>query len=131
MESKYLIDTDVIIKYLNETLSVPAISFINNIIDNECDISFINKIELLVWKTNNNTDLQILREFIEGITVHYVNHEIIEKTILIRKTTNIKIPDAVIAATALVYGFTLLSANDKDFLKVKKLGLKYINPEKK
>ena len=68
-----------------------------------------------MWEINNNADLQVLRGFIESITVHYINHKIIKKTILIRKTTNIKIPDAVIAATALVYDFTLLSANDKDF----------------
>jgi predicted nucleic acid-binding protein len=57
-----------------------------------------------------------------------VNQDIIQKTIEIRKKFRLKLPDAVIAATALVYDYTLISDNDKDFVKVS--GLKYINPMK-
>jgi predicted nucleic acid-binding protein len=37
-----------------------------------------------------------------------------------------KLPDAVVAATAIVYNFTLLSRNDKDFSNVQEL--QYFNP---
>jgi len=36
---------------------------------------------------------------------------------------------AVIAATAMTFNFVLLSDNDKYFLKVEPLGLKYLNPK--
>jgi predicted nucleic acid-binding protein len=35
-------------------------------------------------------------------------------------------PDAIIAATAIVLDYTLLSRNDKDFIQISEL--KYVNP---
>jgi predicted nucleic acid-binding protein len=55
-----------------------------------------------------------------------INEDIIEKTIEIRKTYKTKLPDAIIAATALVYGMTLITRNTKDFDKIDRLEL--INP---
>jgi predicted nucleic acid-binding protein len=39
---------------------------------------------------------------------------------------NIKLPDAIIAATALVYELTIITRNTKDFEKIE--GLNVINP---
>ena len=50
------------------------------------------------------------------------------KTGEIRKKNKIKLPDAIIAATALVNDLTLLSRNTKDFIKIK--DLKLIDPHK-
>lgn len=44
-----------------------------------------------------------------------------------RKLHGLKLPDALIAATAIVYEFTLIADNDKDFLR--EPSLKYINPK--
>ena len=55
-----------------------------------------------------------------------INDEIIEKTIEIRKTYKTKLPDAIIAATAMVYGFTMISRNLKDFKNI--TGLEVVNP---
>ncbi|MEY4538677.1 MAG: hypothetical protein RLZZ306_434, partial [Bacteroidota bacterium] len=52
--------------------------------------------------------------------------EIVEKTIEIRRIYKIKLPDALIAATAIVFDLTLVSRNDKDFTQIPEL--KYINP---
>ncbi len=40
----------------------------------------------------------------------------------------IKTPDAIIAATALAYGYTIITNNEKDFKGI--TGLKIINPYK-
>ncbi|MBC8151558.1 MAG: PIN domain-containing protein [Bacteroidetes bacterium] len=53
---------------------------------------------------------------------------IIERTILIRREAKIKLPDAVIAATALVRGLTVVSRNEKDFSRI--AGLTYLNPHR-
>ena len=45
------------------------------------------------------------------------------KTADIRKTHKIKLPDAIIAATALVHDLTLLTRNVNDFNKIKELNL--------
>lgn len=129
MEQKYLIDTCVIVKYLNNLLSPDATSFMDSLVDDDSKVSFITQIELLVWNPPIPEDIIVREEFLKGSEIHYINDEIIKGAIQIRKTTNIKLPDAVIAATAIYKDYILLSTNDNDFIKVLPLGLKYLNPE--
>jgi predicted nucleic acid-binding protein len=56
----------------------------------------------------------------------YLTQEVVEVTIDVRKQRKLKIPNAVIAATTLVYDFTLLTRNTADFKSVK--GIKIVNP---
>ena len=51
---------------------------------------------------------------------------IIEKTIEIRKSYRIKLPDAIIAATAFVHNLTLLTRNISDYKNIEELSV--INP---
>ena len=129
MGQNYLIDTCAVIKYLNEILPPEAISFMDALVDNDSKVSFITKIELLVWNPPIAEDIKVREEFLVGSEIHYINDDIIKGAIQIRKLTNIKLPDAVIAATAMYYNYVLLSTNDNDFTKVVPMGLKYLNPE--
>lgn len=129
MEQKYLIDTCAVIKYLDGIFSPKALSFMDTIVDEDSKVSFITKIELLAWNPPIPGDIKIRGEFLDGSEIHLVNDEIIKLAIKIRKETNIKIPDALIASTAISCDFILLSDNDKDFMKVEPLGLKYLNPK--
>lgn len=129
MGQKYLIDTCVIVKYLDNLFTTKANLFMDNLIDEDCKVSFITKIELLVWNPHIPSDIAIREEFLGESEIHYINDGIILLAIQIRKSTNIKLPDAIIAATAIYNDYTLLSTNDNDFKKVVPLGLKYLNPE--
>ena len=129
MGQKYLIDTSAVIKYLDEIFPSNALSFMDALVDKDSHVSFITKIELLAWNPPIPEDIKIRIAFLSGSEIHYINDAIIEMAVKIRKETKIKLPDAVIAATALVYGFILLSDNDEDFKKVEPLGLKYMNPK--
>lgn len=129
MEPKYLIDTCAVIKYLNNLFSTEAISFMDKLVDDDSKVSFITKIELLVWKTSNPDDIKIRYDFLNGSEILYINEKIIDIAIKIRRDTNIKIPDAIIAATAISYDYILLSDNDQDFMKIESFGLKYLNPK--
>jgi predicted nucleic acid-binding protein len=128
MGTKYLIDTCVVIKYLNEQLTTGGLLFMDKLVDTDSIISFITKIELMVWKSATEKDILIREAFITGSEIKYMNDGIIEKTIEIRKNSNIKIPDAIIAGTSLYYNYTLISTNDNDFKKVIPFGLNYLNP---
>lgn len=75
-------------------------------------------------------EIHIREQFVEASDIVHVNEGIIDKAIYIRREANIKLPDALIAATAMHYEQTLISTNDRDFYKVMPLGLKYINPER-
>lgn len=59
----------------------------------------------------------MLQEFIASIQVMELNRSIKLKTAEIRKKHKVKIPDAIIAATAIAQGFTLLTRNVDDFKK--------------
>ena len=128
MAKRYLIDTSAVIKYLNNSLSSKGSVFIDKIIDQECLLSFITEVELQVWNPPAQEDMEVYTYFVNNSSIYYVDESIIKQTINIRKRYRIKIPDAFIAATALVYKLTLIADNDKDFLKIE--GLKYINPNK-
>jgi predicted nucleic acid-binding protein len=52
--------------------------------------------------------------------------DIVEKTIEVRRLYKLKLPDAIIAATALIYEFALISWNTKDFKNIPELEV--INP---
>lgn len=115
MEEKYIIDTSAVIKYLNEVFPESGISFLDKVLNNESVISFITEIELQVWDPSDPDDLQVYQSFVSQSIVIGVNQKIIEKTIQIRKLTKVKLPDALIAATAIINNFTLIADNDKDF----------------
>ncbi len=53
---------------------------------------------------------------------------VIDHCVSLCKGKKIKTPDAIFAATALGYGHTICTANEKDFANIK--GLRIINPMK-
>ncbi|MFD2573254.1 PIN domain-containing protein [Spirosoma soli] len=90
------------------------------------NLSVINRIELLGWIPKDPNFAIDLKLFVATSQEFGLTEDIIEQTILIRKGVKIKLPDAIIAATAIANGLTLLSDNDTDFLRVPRL--KYVNP---
>lgn len=126
MEERFLIDTSAIIKYLNGVLPAHGLTFLDNIAANELIISFVSEIELQSWDPVNPDDLNVYRQFISQCTIVGVDAAIIEETINIRRSFKLKLPDALIAATAIINDLVLVADNDKDFSRVSRL--KYFNP---
>lgn len=60
-------------------------------------------------------ELKSLADFIALTSIVFVDDAIADKTIELRKAYRIKLPDAIIAATALVYGLVLVTRNTDDF----------------
>jgi len=126
MEQRFLIDTSAVIKYLNGVLHDDGLLFMEGVVSGERIISFVSEIELQSWIPPNQSDLEIYQVFVSQSIIIGVDNNIIKETIRIRKNFKLKLPDALIAATAIVNDLTLLADNDKDFLRIKKL--KYFNP---
>ena len=127
MGTNYLIDTNVVIDYLANNFSHKQLLFLDSVIDNQPIISVINKIELLGFNTDKNI-LSNLVAVVSASWVYPLDEIVIHETIRIRKANKIKLPDAIIAATAIVTGAVLLTRNDSDFKNVK--GLSVSNPHK-
>jgi hypothetical protein len=127
MGIKYLWDTNTAIYYLQQQFPTNAEKFIDDLLKKEQPVfSAITEIELLCWKTATEKDTEVLDDFINDALVLELERPIKLKTADIRKAHRIKLPDAIIAATALVYDLTLLSRNLSDFSGIN--GLKLINP---
>ena len=127
MGLKYLWDTNTAIYYLQQQFPSGAEKYMDDLLkDTKPVISAITEIELLCWKTATDKDLEVLHNFINDTFVIELEQPIKLKTADIRKAHRTKLPDAIIAATALVYDLTLLSRNLSDFTNIS--GLKIINP---
>lgn len=122
---QYLIDTNVVSDYFSASFPAKGLQLMDNVVDNTPNISVITQIELLCWKTSTATE-QRIKGFISDSIVFDITPNVIMHSVNLRRNYKIKTPDAIIAATALAYNYTLISNNDKDFNNIK--GLKYINP---
>jgi len=127
MGIKYLWDTNIVIYYLQQQFPPSVEKFVDSTLPNsQPAISVITEIELLCWKTPNEKDLKILNNFIADAWVFELEKSIKLKTVELRKANKIKLPDAIIAATALVNDLTLMTRNIKDFKSIEKLNV--LNP---
>jgi predicted nucleic acid-binding protein len=123
---RYLLDTNVIIDYTANLLPENGKQMISSIIDEEFNISIINKIEVLGFNDLSFKMTQ-LEAFLDLSNVIPLDETVSEKTIYLRRVyKKIKLGDAIIAATCLVYEFVLLTRNTKDFINIE--GLDVINP---
>ncbi|MGF7079133.1 type II toxin-antitoxin system VapC family toxin [Mucilaginibacter sp. UYCu711] len=125
MGTGYLIDTNVVIGYLDQTLPPKGMEIMNDIINETPKISVITKIEVLRYNTTVD-GYKIINDFISESNVLHLNDQVIDKTIEICKSKQIKLPDAIIAATALVNNFALATRNISDFKNIQ--GLELLNP---
>ena len=130
MGIKYLWDTNIAIYYLQQQLPQSAEIFVDGLLKEQSPvISAITEIELLCWKTSNEKDLEVLHNFINDSLVIELEQEIKLKTAEIRKVHRIKLPDSIIAATALVYNLILITRNIENFKNIS--GLNIVNPWEK
>lgn len=125
--SGYLIDSNAIIDFLGGRLSDTGQEFLSRVIDDVPIISVISKIEVLGYNGTADEE-QILKSFIADSEVLNFSEEIVDSCIQIRKAHRIKLPDSLIAATAIVEDLILITRNTSDFNVVK--GLDLINPHK-
>ncbi|WP_409019067.1 type II toxin-antitoxin system VapC family toxin [Dyadobacter sp. CY347] len=124
---KYLWDTNTAIYFLQQQFPADSEIFIDEIVKNyKVIISAITEIELYCWKAASEDDLKVLHAFIEDSTVIELEKEIKIKTAEIRKKHSLKLPDAIIAATAITYDLILITRNTRDFANIAELNL--INP---
>lgn len=79
--------------------------------------------EVLGYRFENSFEKQTIEQLLEHFPVIDLNHEIVVKVISIKQQHKIKLPDAIILATAIVCELELITANVAD--------LKHIEPDLK
>ena len=125
MGTQYLIDSNIVIGYLSGTSPVKGMQFMDEIVDAIPQVSVITKIETLGYNTLPAVH-QILTDFMNDAIVLGLTDAVVSQTIMLRKEVRIKLPDAIIAATAIVHDAVLVSRNTSDFKNIS--GLTVMDP---
>jgi predicted nucleic acid-binding protein len=125
MEPGYLLDSNVIIGYLAERIPVSGMQVISAIVDQTPHISVISQIEVLRYNDTPENEA-VLNDFIANSVIHSLSPAVIRHTIELCKRSRIKLPDAIIAATALTENYVLVTRNIDDFKYI--TGIKLLDP---
>ena len=124
MGETYILDTSAVSKYLRGKLSNEMLDFIDNVLNIPAKLSVIARIELEVFNPPTKEERNLFLAFVQEAQIYELSEPIIQQTVRLRRHyKGVRLPDAIIAATAIVNDFTLLSTNDSDFEKI--TGLKY------
>ena len=103
-----LVDSTILIDYLN---GIPGAA---RAVRPDSSMSIISWIEVLAG-TRTDTDESIARAFLARLDVLDLSHAVAEEAVRVRRERRLKLPDAMIWATARVYALTLVTRNTKDF----------------
>jgi hypothetical protein len=118
-----VIDTNILIYYLNQQLPELVKAQVDKAILSGCTISVITRIEVLGWQGHTEQSLIAARALLSLFEEINLNKAIADCCIELRKTYKIKLPDAIIAATALVQEQTIMTRNENDFIKIASLNV--------
>ena len=88
--------------------------------------SAVSIIEVLGFHKLSDNQYAHMRKFMDTLTILSITESIVDQAVALRRQHNIKTPDAVIAATALVHRLPLATNNLKHFNRVE--GLEVVNP---
>jgi len=110
--SNLLVDTNILIYFLQNDLEI-----IEMIRDKNLTVSFVSELELLSLSDLTEEDESVIKGLLNNCTIWDLNDEIKQKTIQFRKNSKLRLPDAIIAATASYLQMPLLTA-DKGFRSI-------------
>ena len=104
--NKLLLDTNTVLYVLggDETLA----QFLHG---KELHLSVISELELLSFKKITQKEIKAISAFLSELAIENLTDEIKKTTIEIRKATNLKLPDCIIAATSKSMNMSLVTAD--------------------
>lgn len=104
--NKLLLDTNAVLYVLggDETLA----SFLNG---KELYLSIISELELLAYKNITQKEAKAITAFLSELKIENISEDIKKHTIEIRKSTTLKLPDCIIAATSITLNIPLITSD--------------------
>ncbi len=114
---KYLLDTNFILGLLKSQPEVLAEISLRKLSIAECGYSSITRMELLGFHGISPEEESLITQKLDRLTYLPLTRAIENEAISMRQSRKMKLPDAVIAATALCTGVELLTL-DKHLLSV-------------
>ena len=115
----YLVDTNFII-HLNQQNPI-----IVPFLDYEIAVSFITEMELMGVFSISKNHYKLIQNLLSDCFIYEMNLQIKLTAIKLKQKYKLKLPDAIIAATAIIYGLPFITS-DTDFVKIKELNLIFL-----
>lgn len=117
-------DSSALILFLNDALPLETVDLLDHCLhDQRIYISAIVRAEILAWPSHTAMSLATALALLHACQVVAVNAVVADEGARIRRETGLKLPDALIAATAVLQSAALVTANPKDFRRVPGLTL--------
>ena len=116
MNGKFLFDTNAIIYYLQ---GLPEwVALIDGTAMTERYASVVTRMELLAFPGITEAEAERIRRFLADLIVMPLDDVIENTAIEVRRTARLKLPDAIVVATAVSVGATLITGDRKlaDFI---------------
>lgn len=117
-----LLDSNIII-YASQPEHTQIRQFIREI---EIAVSAVSYVEVLGYHRLTEESRLYFEEFFGVVEVLPISQAVLDRAVTLRQIRRMTLGDAIIAATALVYGLTLVTRNIEDFQWIAELTL--INP---
>lgn len=106
---KYLLDTNFILGLLKATPEVIDIISQHDVLTSNCAYSAITRMELMGYLGISAEEEKLINDRLSNFRYLPITSEIEDMAIAFRRTRKMKLPDAIIAATAKHHGLELLS----------------------
>jgi predicted nucleic acid-binding protein len=104
-----LLDTNIVIGLLTDSAAAVAAFRAAHIPLSDCAVSVITRLEVLGWPKMTVEAERLAKRFLGGLTVLPLSEAIENTTITLRRTHSIKLPDAIILATAKAHQLPLIT----------------------
>ncbi len=121
----YLIDSNILIYHINKDIPENSRGKLKQIFQNHFNISVVTKMEFLGFKMHTEYSFARASQLLTFASVIGLDDTIVDKVISLKRERTIKLPDAIIAATAMKNNWILVTRNEKDF---KGIALDIYNP---
>ena len=123
---RLLLDTNVIVDFLKNGSGLFDLSSLLS--QHECFTSVIVKLELLKYPDITADEEKTVNEFLRLLPIIALSESIENETIAISRSAKLKLPDAIIGATAIVYDAEIVT-RDSHFLECRYKKLKVWNAD--
>ena len=116
-----LLDSNTVVYLSKEIISIDDVFDDNE----EYGISVITYMEVLGYHFESTKEKEFIEELLSYLSIIYIDETIAKRVIQLKKEKKIKLPDAIICATAIVNN-GLLITNDIRLKNIKNLKIKIV-----
>ena len=115
-----LLDSNILIYLSQKKLSI------EEVFDKKSNyfISLVTYMEILSYSFSSKDEEQFVRKLLSFFDIIDIDRDIAEEVIRLKKSRKIKLPDAIIVATALTHNATLYT-NDKQLHTINDLNIRH------